>query len=58
MTIRPSYLRGRGRTKVLFGTNYPMITPGQAPEHLDELNLDEETIQLFLAGNARRIFRL
>ncbi|MFF1595122.1 amidohydrolase family protein [Streptomyces sp. NPDC058286] len=43
---------------MLFGTNYPMITPGQALEHLGDLNLDEETTQLFLAGNARRIFHL
>ncbi|WP_250405526.1 amidohydrolase family protein [Streptomyces cellostaticus] len=52
------YLRGRGRRKVLFGTNYPMITPAQALEHLEHLELDEETHDLFLAGNARRVFTL
>ncbi|MBA4863949.1 amidohydrolase [Streptomyces sp. PSKA54] len=52
------YLRGRGRRKVLFGTNYPMITPAQALEHLDDLGLDDETLELFLHGNARRIFDL
>ncbi|MFJ6088377.1 amidohydrolase family protein [Streptomyces sp. NPDC092369] len=52
------YLRSRGRRKVLFGTNYPMITPGQALEHLGELGLDEEATELFLSGNARRIFRI
>nr|WP_308376826.1 amidohydrolase family protein [Streptomyces sp. ISL-99] len=52
------YLRGRGRRKVLFGTNYPMITPSQALEHLEELGLDEETTELFLDGNARRVFSL
>ncbi|MET7739451.1 amidohydrolase family protein [Streptomyces sp. NPDC005385] len=52
------YLRGRGRRKVLFGSNYPMITPGRALEHLGELDLDEETTELFLSGNARRVFRL
>ncbi|MFE0642524.1 amidohydrolase family protein [Streptomyces sp. NPDC058877] len=52
------YLRGRGRGKVLFGTNYPMITPARALEHLDELGLDEETTRLFLSENARRVFRL
>ncbi|WP_200263298.1 amidohydrolase family protein [Streptomyces sp. HSG2] len=52
------YLRGRGRRKVLFGTNYPMITPSRALEHLDELGLDEETTELFLSGNARRVFGL
>lgn len=52
------YLRGRGRRKVLFGTNYPMITPGQALEHLGDLGLDEESAELFLSGNARRVFNL
>lgn len=52
------YLRGRGRRKVLFGSNYPMITPSRALEHLDDLGLDEETTALFLSGNARRVFHL
>ncbi|WP_405624749.1 amidohydrolase family protein [Streptomyces sp. NBC_00016] len=52
------YLRGRGRGKVLFGTNYPMITPAQALEHLDQLELDDEARELFLSGNARRVFAL
>ncbi|MFE9877651.1 amidohydrolase family protein [Streptomyces sp. NPDC005784] len=52
------YLRGRGRRKVLFGSNYPMIEPSRALEHLGELGLDEETTALFLSDNARRVFRL
>ncbi|MFD4527071.1 amidohydrolase family protein [Streptomyces sp. NPDC058470] len=52
------YLRGQGRRKVLFGSNYPMITPGQALEHLPELHLDEEVTELFLSANARSVFRL
>ena len=52
------YLRGRGKTKVLFGTNYPMISPARALEHLDSLGLDDETRELFLGGNAERIYRI
>ncbi|MFD6274628.1 amidohydrolase family protein [Streptomyces sp. NPDC060209] len=52
------YLRGRGRRKVPFGTRYPMITPSRALEHIGELGLDEEAAELFLSGNARRIFSL
>ncbi|MFI6490095.1 amidohydrolase family protein [Streptomyces sp. NPDC050564] len=52
------YLRGRGRRKVLFGTNYPMVTPTRALEHLADLRLDEESTELFLSGNARRVFHL
>lgn len=52
------YMRGRGRGKVLFGSNYPMITPARALAHLDDLGLDDEARELFLAGNARRVFSL
>lgn len=34
-----------------------MISPAQALEHLGYLDLDEEA-DLFLSGNARRIFSL
>jgi predicted TIM-barrel fold metal-dependent hydrolase len=53
------YLRTRGgRRKVLFGTNYPMILPEQALAGLKDLDLDDETRDLFLEGNARRVFGL
>lgn len=52
------YLRGGGRHKVLFGSNYPMILPERALEELDALSLDSEARALFLDGNARRLFRL
>ncbi|MBF6327755.1 amidohydrolase family protein [Nocardia transvalensis] len=54
-----SYLKtGSGRHKVLFGTNYPMIMPGHALAGLDDLGLDAETRELYLEGNARKVFRL
>lgn len=52
------YLRADGAAKVLFGTNYPMMTADRALEHLDELDLDDGTRTAFLAGNARRIFAI
>lgn len=52
------FMRGHGRSKVLFGTNYPMIMPNKALEGVDELGLDSEALALFLSGNARRIFNL
>ena len=52
------YLRTNGRHKVLFGTNYPMITPAKCLEDLDSLGLDDEAATLFLAGNAERVFGL
>ena len=52
------YMQGHGRTKVLFGTNYPMIMPEKALAGLDGLGLDPECQELFLSGNAQRVFRL
>lgn len=52
------YLRGRGRSRVLFGSNYPMITPARALAGLADLGLDDEATEMFLAGNARRAFHL
>ena len=52
------YIAAHGRKKVLFGTNWPMISPARALEGLDALGLDEEARGLFLAGNARRVFQL
>ena len=52
------YLRGRGRDKVLFGSNYPMISPARALAALDDLGLDAATREAFLGGNAARVFGL
>jgi uncharacterized protein len=52
------YLRGRGRTRVLFGTNWPMLSAEAALARLDELGLDDEATELYLSGNARRVFKL
>jgi uncharacterized protein len=52
-----AYVRtGGGRRKVLFGSNYPMIAPKAALADLDLLRLDEEARELYLAGNAKRVF--
>jgi uncharacterized protein len=53
-----NYLKRHGNRKVLFGTNYPMLTPARCLEGFDELELDEEVKALFLYGNAQRIFKL
>jgi predicted TIM-barrel fold metal-dependent hydrolase len=52
------YLKADGARKVLFGSNWPMIAPARALEHLDGLELPPETRDSFLDGNARRVFGL
>jgi len=53
-----TYLRGHGRTKVLFGSNWPMIPPAKALEGLDALGLDVATRAAFLAENAACVYAL
>lgn len=52
------FMRGHGRRKVLFGSNYPMIMPAKALQGLESLDLDDEARALFLAGNAARVYKL
>jgi len=51
-------MRGRGARKVMFGTNYPMLTASACLADLPVLALGEEAERLFLADNARRVFKL
>jgi len=53
-----AYMRGHGRRKVLFGSNYPMMLPGSCLAQVDSLALDDEAKGLFLSGNAKRVFKL
>ena len=50
------YMRGSGRKKVLFGSNYPMLMPRDCVGEIDALGLDADARAAFLYGNARRIF--
>jgi predicted TIM-barrel fold metal-dependent hydrolase len=50
------FLRGNGRKKVLFGTNFPMLLHARCLEDLDALDLDDEAARLFLHDNAARVF--
>jgi len=50
------YLRGPGRRKVLFGTNFPMLGLAECLTGLDALALDEATRAAFLHGNAARVY--
>jgi uncharacterized protein len=49
---------GTGQRKVLFGTNYPMMSHAHALAGLDELVLDGAARDDFLHNNAERVFAL
>src|SRR5208283_1626308 len=52
------YLRGHGRHKVLFGSNHPAWPAADCLKDLAHLQLDDQTTDLFLHGNAERVFGL
>lgn len=52
------FMRGRGRKKMMFGTNYPMLMPEMCFEGFAELGLDDEAARLFLYENAEQVFGL
>jgi predicted TIM-barrel fold metal-dependent hydrolase len=52
------YMGRHGRRKVMFGTNYPMLTAEACLAGVADLGLDEESRRLFLHDNAARVFKL
>lgn len=52
------YMKGVGAGRVMFGTNWPMLSPKKCLAGLTELGLDEAQADAFLGGAARRVFRL
>jgi uncharacterized protein len=50
------YIRGHGASKVLFGTNYPMIAHDKALEGIESLGFTADCKASFLGENARRVF--
>ena len=50
------FLGGAGRSKVLFGTGYPLTGHGHALGQLDALDLPADVRHDLVDGNARRVF--
>lgn len=50
------FVRGPGRTKTVFATNFPTVGHRHACAQLDELDLAPETLAALLGGTARRVF--
>ncbi|MBJ7457675.1 MAG: amidohydrolase [Thermoleophilaceae bacterium] len=49
---------GTGGRKVLFGSNFPMISPAAALDGIDELGLEESTLDRYLGSTAEAVFSL
>ena len=53
-----AFMKGPGRTRVMFGTNWPMISASKCLEKLEALELPVAHREDFLSENARRVFGL
>lgn len=53
-----AFMKSIGTKRVMFGTNWPMLSASQCLKELDSLGLSQEQREAFLSGNARRVFRL
>ena len=53
-----AFMKGPGAKRVMFGTNWPMISPRKCLENLDSLGLSDEQRAAFLSENAKRVFKL
>jgi predicted TIM-barrel fold metal-dependent hydrolase len=49
-------MKGEGKSRAMFGTNFPMLTAKRCLEKLDALGLDAVGKTAFLSGNAKRVF--
>jgi predicted TIM-barrel fold metal-dependent hydrolase len=55
-SVLVDFVKGPGRDKVLFATNFPTVGHRHALAQLEELTLDAKSRQRLLAGNARTVF--
>lgn len=53
-----AYMKDIGSSRVMFGTNWPMLSPTQCLAKLDALDLSQKQQDAFLFGNAKRVFKL
>jgi predicted TIM-barrel fold metal-dependent hydrolase len=50
------FIRGPGRRKTIFGTNFPTVGHRHALAQMPELDLPKETLRGLLGDNARRVY--
>ena len=53
-----NWMKGLGAGRVMFGTNWPMLSPSKCLEGLGSLGLTDMQAEAFLSGNASRVFKL
>ena len=52
-----NFMQGIGSERVMFGTNWPMLSPSKCLAGLDQLGLSDAGRDAFLSGTAERVFK-
>ena len=52
-----TFLNSRGKNKVLYGTNFPVLTHAESLSQIENMGLKEESKIRLLRENARRVFK-
>lgn len=53
-----TYMRTNTKHRVMFGSNYPMLTADRCLEGFDTLGLGQQATEAFLFQNAEKVFKL
>lgn len=53
-----TYMRANPKHRVMFGSNYPMLTADRCLEGFDTLGLGQQATEAFLFKNAEKVFKL
>lgn len=53
-----SFMKGPGRRRVMFGTNWPMLSAEHCLKGADQLGLSEDELKAFKSETARQVFKL
>lgn len=52
------FIRGAGRTKVMFGTSHPILRFGDGIAGVEELAFSDEVLELLMRRNCQRVYNL
>lgn len=52
------FMKGPGRGRVMFGSNWPMVDMASSLKDLSKLGLEPKVEEAFLSGTAKRVFKL
>lgn len=53
-----NFMKGPGRGRVMFGTNWPMLSPEHCLSGIDALGLSDAELKAFKSETARQVFQL